>query len=241
MTDVVTLLDLDAYAGPSQPETTMIVMPANNSKAEVHYWAGKYGNLGHLYSPGGGTRSPRQWLPYCLDNAAFIAFTKKQPWDEVAFLKHTAFYVSLPQKPRWLAVPDVVGDKDATLKNWGKWADRLRREFGIPLAFCAQDGMSPDDVPADADVVFIGGSTDWKRWAIFPFCRHHKRVHVGRINTERWLWFCHDAGAESSDGTGWFRGDPKQTAGLENYLATVAGFRERVAPVITRVSDMEAA
>lgn len=34
----------------------------------------------------------------------------------------------------------------------------------------------------------------------------------------------HDAGAESCDGTGWFRGDQKQLSGLRRYLyESVAG------------------
>lgn len=44
------------------------------------------------------------------------------------------------------------------------------------------------------------------------------RIHVGRVNTERMLWMAHEAGAESCDGTGWFRGDKAQLAGLMRYL-----------------------
>ena len=35
-------------------------------------------------------------------------------------------------------------------------------------------------------------------------------MHVGRVNTERRLWQCARLGAESCDGTGFFRGDPVQ-------------------------------
>jgi len=48
------------------------------------------------------------------------------------------------------------------------------------------------------------------------------RVHVGRINGEKGLWECHEAGAESCDGTGWFRGGNtegnKQLQMLLRYL-----------------------
>lgn len=43
-------------------------------------------------------------------------------------------------------------------------------------------------------------------------------MHIGRINTERWLWFAHRCGAESVDGTGFFRGDENQLKGLHRYL-----------------------
>ena len=36
------------------------------------------------------------------------------------------------------------------------------KAFGVPLAFVAQDGMTPEDIPQDAGVVFIGGSTSCK-------------------------------------------------------------------------------
>jgi len=78
--------------------------------------------------------------------------------------------------------------------------------------------MTTKDVPISADVVFVGGSTEWK-WATMPmWCGNFQRVHVGRVNTYRLLWKCHDAGAESCDGTGWWRGDQKQARDLRAYL-----------------------
>jgi hypothetical protein len=118
----------------------------------------------------------------------------------------------------WVVVPDVVGERDATLRQWDLYRLRLQCRYGWPLAFAAQDGMTPDDVPAGADVVFIGGSTLWKRRNIGLFCREFPRVHVARINTREWLWRCFDAGAESIDGTGFFRGDRAQTAAMENFI-----------------------
>ena len=44
------------------------------------------------------------------------------------------------------------------------------------------------------------------------------RVHVARVNSERLLWMADKAGAVSCDGTGWFRGNERQLAGLERYL-----------------------
>jgi hypothetical protein len=79
--------------------------------------------------------------------------------------------------------------------------------------------MTPQDVPSDADVIFVGGSTDWKRRTMSMWCEVFDRVHVGRINTERWLWECDEAGAESCDGTGWFRGRQAQLDGLLSYLS----------------------
>jgi len=78
--------------------------------------------------------------------------------------------------------------------------------------------MIPGDVPENAEVIFVGGSTEWK-WKTMPiWCREFERVHAARVNTYRLLWMAHDCGAESCDGTGFTRGDQKQWNGLVEYL-----------------------
>lgn len=203
----------------------MIVMPANNRKALVHFLAGKHpGLLGHLYSPPG-ERAIYPWLPYALDNGAFPAWNNGEPWNAEAFRRLLAWATRQAQPPRWVLVPDVVADRAATLARWREWAPYVRA-YGWPLAFAAQDGMTPADVPADADVVFLGGGTEWKRAAIAPWCKAFPRVHVGRINTYEWLSYCERAGAESCDGTGWFRGDPIQLRGLVRWLEETSTGRQ---------------
>ena len=195
----------------------MIVMPANSNKLIVGYLAGKYpGRMGHLYGPGG-FRGPYEFLPFGLDNGRFAATTKGFDWDEAAFLGLLDRVMDGGHRPLWVVVPDVVGDRDATLRSWDAWAPRLSR-YGWPLAMAVQDGMEEYDVPSEAAVIFVGGSTEWKRATMHDWCEHFPRVHIGRVNTEKWLWECHRAGAESCDGTGWFRGDPRQLAGLKRYL-----------------------
>ena len=203
----------------------MLVMPANNTKGIVHYWAGKFGHLGHIYSPAG-WREPVPWLPYVLANGAWTCHTQGTPFDAAGFLGLCDKAAACGQPPMWVAAPDVVADKEETLALWPAWELRLRG-YGWPVAFIAQDGMTPGDVPSGADLVFIGGSTAWKWSSLHAFCQAFARVHVGRVNGERGLWECYDAGAESCDGTGWFRGDAKQLAGLERYLRAVNGERHR--------------
>lgn len=201
-------------------------MPSNNSAALVHNLAGRHpGLLGHLYSPGG-ERGPYPWLPYALDNGAFGAFTNAIPFDRIAW-EHLLVWASFAgQAPLWCLVPDVVGNRDGTLEAWNAYAPSVR-SYGWPLAFAAQDGMTFEDVPTDAAVVFLGGSTEWKRAAIKPWCARFPRVHVGRINTYRWLRICEDAGAESVDGTGWMRGDQEQLRGLIQWLREASGESDR--------------
>ena len=110
-----------------------------------------------------------------------------------------------------------VTRKDDWCGEWDQWAPRLQKD-GWALAMAVQDDMKPEDVPGEAEVVFVGGTTLWKRRTIHMWCEEFSRVHVGRINTEKWLWACHRAGAESTDGTGWFRGSARQLNGLKRYL-----------------------
>jgi hypothetical protein len=188
----------------------MIVMVANNSGWDAGVLYGRYPDrVGHLYSPGA-ERRPNFMPPYALDNGRFAA--RGGGWDEVAFLRLVETHGSAA---RWVVVPDVVGDRDGTLREWGNWAHRLN---GLTLALAVQDGMTAADVPVEASVIFVGGTTIWKRRTLFYWPAHFPRVHVGRINTERWLWECDHAGVESCDGTGWLRGDKRQFRGLERYL-----------------------
>lgn len=181
----------------------VLVMLSNNSKGIVHYLAGKHpGKVGHLYSPDG-WRNPLDYIPYALDNGAWTAFKNGREWDAAAFVAMCERAKWSGMVPLWVAVPDVVADRDATLARWQEWAPRLAA-YRWPLAFVVQDGMTRGDVPPDAAVVFVGGSTEWKRATLRTWCRQFPRVHVGRINTPEWLRRCEAAGAESVDGTGWF-------------------------------------
>jgi hypothetical protein len=197
----------------------MIVMPANNAKWQVHYWQGNHGGLGHLYSPGS-QKGPYPHLPYALDNGAFPAWTKGIEWDESAWFTLLQWAAAQEQKPLWALVPDVVADKKATIERWGKYEPITKQYLpGVPLAFAVQDGMRVDDVPHGVDVVFVGGTTEWKWETAHTWCRAFPRVHIGRVNSYAHLIAASTCGAESTDGTGWFRGDKKQLQGLERFLA----------------------
>ncbi len=161
-------------------------------------------------------------MPYALDNGAFPAFTKGEAWDPIAYRELLEWAAATCQPPLWALVPDVVGNAAATIARWHEERGGVAA-YGWPLAFAVQDGMTPADVPEGAAVIFVGGSTEWKWSTVSMWCRQFPRVHVGRVNTYRWLRVCEDAGAESCDGTGWFRGDQKQREGLEQWLREVTG------------------
>ena len=179
--------------------------------------AGKYdGRIGRMFSPPR-WYTPAGVIPYVLDNGAYGAWTNQSEWDEGAFYCMLAKADECGEDPLWVVVPDVVADSDATLEKWNEHAPRISR-FGFPLAFAVQDGMQPNDVPRNADVIFVGGTTKWKWRNLKMWCEEFPRVHVGRVNSNRLLWMADKAGAESCDGTGWFRREPERLEELTLYL-----------------------
>jgi hypothetical protein len=198
----------------------MFVMPSNHSSPAIHYWAGRYREIAWLIGPKSfGKAKLRKWIPYALDNDVFSAFTEKKPWDEYKYFKGLDRARMEAQKPMWAAVPDAVADRKQTLNLWDKYAARVA-SYGWPLAFVVQDGMTLNDIPQEASIVFVGGSTKFKWSTLNMWLESGKRIHVGRVNSMDRVWLCHDLGVESVDGTGWFRDgdDAKRLLRLETYF-----------------------
>jgi len=184
----------------------MMVMPSNNTGGVTHYLAGRFPDrIGLLMSPDG-WRNPPWYMPYALDNGAFTGF------DAGAFDKHL-HRAEFVHKPLWVAVPDRVGDAETTNKMWHEWKDKIPYN----KAFVVQDGHEPQDVPKDAYAVFVGGSTEFKLGEGHKFKGCAEWLHIGRVNTYKRLIWADEIGADSVDGTGFFRG-PDMTGQLIRYL-----------------------
>lgn len=209
----------------------MIVMPANSGGWPWHALARETGRLGHLYSPGA-QRTPKPWFPYALDNGAFACWNPDdnsfdaEKWESVERQWHQLIVWAQcqTQKPLWAIVPDVPGNAEATIHCWYQYAPTLTH---FPRALAVQDEMTPDDVrrlkPAP-DVIAVGGSTEWKWATVATWKQDFPRVHLLRCNSPTKLYELEAMGIESCDGTGWNRGDRKQTQGVEEWA------RSRAAP-----------
>jgi hypothetical protein len=140
---------------------------------------------------------------YALDNGAWTAFQRQEPFDVAAFERAVE---ALGHGADWLVLPDKVAGGLESLDMSLTWLPRLRGVTRLLIA--VQDGMVEADIRpylADDVGVFVGGSTDWKlttmrRWgelarAAASYC------HVGRVNTVRRIRLCQDAGVDSFDGT----------------------------------------
>ena len=196
-----------------------MVMIANQTGYEIGALAVTFrGSLGHLYSPGKGRARIYPWMPYALDNGAFIAHTHGRQWDAGAWREMLRWSALSGVPPLWCLVPDVVGDRQQTLDRWHEFSPEVHR-LGFRPAFAAQDGMTFADVPEDDVVIFIGGGDAWKDAAIKPWCKAFPgRVHVARVNGSKRLLAAHHAGAVSVDGTGWFHAQNTKAGGQRAVL-----------------------
>ena len=195
-------------------------MLSNHSSPVIHYWAGRYKESAWLMGPRGYWKTKlRRWMPYALDKDVYACWTQKEEWDEDEYFKALDRIALEGQKPMWVAVPDAIGNRGLTLKRWEKYADRISR-YKWPMTMVVQDGMTLGDIPSEVDMIFVGGTTEWKWRNLNQWFDAGKRVHVGRVNSLHRVWLCHDLGCESVDGTGWFRhgDDHNQLLRLESYF-----------------------
>ena len=142
-------------------------------------------------------------FPYAIDNGAWTAFQKGEPFDVPAFERAVEWGAAAAD---WLILPDIVGGGLASLRFSMEWAPRLA---GLcPLLLAVQDGMTPGDVESEVGPgigIAVGGSTEWKEQSLPAWGRlaadRGAYLHVLRVNTARRIDLCRDAGADSFDGS----------------------------------------
>lgn len=136
-----------------------------------------------------------RWM---LDNGAF-----SDGWSESKWLDALERWQPYASTCIAAVCPDVVGDAAATLERFRQYAPIIR-QYGYPVAFVTQDGLTLDTVPwDDFAVLFVGGTDNHKLNESMPFIVEAKRrglwVHVGRVNSAKRIdafWM-----ADSCDGT----------------------------------------
>lgn len=158
------------------------------------------GTLGLLVTPNSRYAVKEGWT-VAYDNGAFNADT---------YVGDAAWYSWLERQPLegalFATAPDVVGDHEATVKRSAVWLIAIRA-LGHKVAFVAQDGMTVDNTNwSKFDVLFIGGSTEWKLGPQAEACIKHALsigmpVHVGRVNSGRRYQRFAQLGVTSADGT----------------------------------------
>ena len=140
--------------------------------------------------------------PFALDNGAWTAHQKNEPFNVAAFERAVNVAAKLAD---WIVLPDIVAGGLDSLAFSLDWMPHLE-DHRVLIA--VQDGMIEDDIRPHIDQrvgVFIGGSTEWKldtmcRWGALTK-EKNAYLHVGRVNTVRRIRRCQQAGADSFDGT----------------------------------------
>ncbi|WP_298399507.1 hypothetical protein [Sphingobium sp.] len=178
---------------------------------------------------------------YALDNGAWTAFQRDEPFDVAAFEKALK---QLGAGADWIVLPDIVMGGLPSLELSLSWLRRVRRRKALREAtflIAVQNGMEDPKVMrriarwlGPKCGVFVGGDTDWKLATMPIWARlAHSRgaiCHVGRVNTARRIRICEAAGVDSFDGTSASRFAitlrplelARQQIDLEGYLARKA-------------------
>lgn len=140
--------------------------------------------------------------PWAADNFAFSGF------DAVKFLRRLEAWQEWKSTCLWVAVPDVVGDAEATWARFEEWEGCIQA-LGYPLALVAQDGLENNPIPWERfNALFIGGSTEWKLSGvcaeiIYEAQVRGKWVHMGRVNSAKRLNYASALKCDSVDGSGY--------------------------------------
>lgn len=178
----------------------VLVSGATTTVAEM---MARHSNLGVLVTPNDGNRFPVKGTVWAADNSAYSGF------DTAIYDR---FLTKLAQRPdcRWVAAPDVVGDAEATMRQWQHWRPVIKAHHLVP-ALVAQDGLTVRDVPwSEVGAIFIGGTTRYKlsEAAAEIVGEGNKRnlwTHMGRVNTARRVLFAAAIGCRSIDGSSFSR------------------------------------
>lgn len=147
----------------------------------------------------------REGLRFGIDNGAWGAYQRQEPFDATAFRALIERYGALAD---FVIIPDIVAGGMRSLEFSVSWLPYLRpiRNLLLPV----QDGMELSRIGAWLSScpgvgIFLGGSTEWKLKTMYgwgmvahTYGRHY---HVGRVNTARRIRLAAEAGADSFDGT----------------------------------------
>lgn len=168
------------------------------------------GKLGMIVTPKQGNRLPHG-VTWCADNGCGPGKNGEPgaayPGDD-AFLGFLAKLADRQADCLFAVAPDVLGDAQATLTRSIPMMPKMRA-MGYRVALVAQDGLENiiDQIPwSEFDVLFIGGSTEWKlgytvRRLIRLARMHGKRIHMGRVNSYKRLTYAYSIGCDTADGT----------------------------------------
>jgi hypothetical protein len=189
----------------------LLAQPGNRYDLQVHRYPAWAGDNGAFTTKAGGFSAER-----------FRAMLARPALHAA---RSTCLFVVAPDKLDVLPDGTVIGDALGTLEQFPAWAEEIRAA-GFPVALVAQNGLEHllNYVPWGlVDVLFIGGSTEWKLSSSAHRCVAFaqgmgKRTHMGRVNSYRRLEIAESWGVDTADGTFLAFGPTKNLPRLLNWL-----------------------
>lgn len=147
---------------------------------------------------------PFEGEPWALDNGAFGAWRRNEPFDAAGFRKRVAKALTMPA-PFMCALPDIVAGGLESLAMSLRWLDELPAH--LPWYLVVQDGMTPADVEPHLlrlAGLFLGGTDPFKatarQWADLAHA-HGKLFHFGRAASIQKIQMALASGCDSIDTT----------------------------------------
>lgn len=185
------------------------------------------GVVANLYRASGGNwvRYAQAGAPWMADNGVFVGrFSESKFYGALGTHKH------MQTSCKFVICPDVLRDVHGTLARYAEHAPRIRA-LGYPVAYAGQDGAEYVPFPDEYDVLFLGGSTEWKmgrgtRECIRLAQAHGKPVHVGRVNSFKRLKYFADLGVDSCDGTTYTFGPSNALRNIPQWVQYQSIFTE---------------
>jgi hypothetical protein len=181
----------------------------------------KAGRLGQIVTPKQFNPIP-DGVTWCADNGKF---GKGWVGDE-KFTQFLRLFAPQADRCKFAVAPDVPFEHEASLALSRPWLP-LIRSIGYPVALAVQDGGTSADLPwGEFDVLFIGGTDEFKASAEVVEMVAEARlrglwVHMGRVNTRKRLLYSAHLGCHSGDGQ-FFRFGPDENLGrMLRYLEFV--------------------
>lgn len=170
----------------------------NKEDCITYLHSGEGDGVHHFINPRQGNPITGKWA---LDNDCFNGPFNKNKFDRKLQKLDKANCL-------FIVMPDKMGDPFETMRLWHIHS---KEYLGWPKAFVAQDGQEHCEFPPSTEweVLFIGGSTEWKMGKGAIKCIQYaqsagKRVHIGRINSyRRFKHFANlpESGGFTCDGT----------------------------------------
>lgn len=144
-------------------------------------------------------------MPYALDNGAWKAFRNRSEFDADLFRRACSF---LGDGADFIVAPDIVSGGLPSLDRSLLWLDYCLARCPLVL-IPVQEGMHVEHIApflCSSIGIFIGGQEEFKEgtmqdWADLAH-GHSAYVHCGRVNSQRRLLLCQQAGIDSFDGSG---------------------------------------